>query len=109
MEHIVPKSNYGLATIHKVAASKKLSASQKDAKIKEIVKEQMLVCFVTDSENEKLNGVGRKFMPDTFSEKKKNFFARYEAAFDMTEEELKRKFFVEIKSIKVENGYIKIN
>lgn len=109
MEHIVPKSSGGIKKIISTAEDKNLSQQEKDAKIREIVKTQMLVCFVTNEENEKLNSVCKNDMPDSFSSEKQNFFTRYTEAFKMSEEELKKDFFVEIKSIKVQNNKIKIN
>lgn len=109
MEHIVPKSSAGIKKIISIAQDKNLSESEKDAKIREIVKTQMLVCFVTDDENEKLNAVCKNDMPDSFSSEKGNYFARYTEVFGMSEEQLKKDFFVEIKSIKVQNNKIIIN
>lgn len=108
MEHIVPKTKYGLNKIIKVAESTLLE-SEKEEKIREIVKNQMLVCFVTPEENERLNAVGKNTMPQEFSEEKKNYFIRYEKAFNTTEEELKKDFFVEIKTIQFEDNKIIIN
>ena len=109
MEHIVPKSNYGLEKIKKLVKDESLSESEKEAQIKKIVAEEMRVCFVTAKENEELNKVSKNKMPEEFSEEKQNYFARYEKAFNRNEEQLMKEFFVKIESIQIKDNKIIIN
>ena len=44
-----------------------------------------------------------------FSEEKQNYFARYEKAFNMNEEQLMKEFFVKIESIQIKDNKIIIN
>ncbi|MBO4509439.1 MAG: hypothetical protein J5747_12495 [Spirochaetaceae bacterium] len=109
MEHIVPKSSGGLKSIIEVASDNTLSEAEKDERIRTIVKTEMLVCFVTDEENEKLNKVCKNDMPNKFSREKGNFFIRYEEAFGMNEKELMENFFVKISTIQIHDNKLKIN
>lgn len=108
MEHIVPKSNYGLEKIIELA-EKNPADEELKTKILEIVKKEMLVCFVTSKENEDLNKVSKNKMPEEFSEEKQNYFVRYEKVFNMNEEQLMKDFFVKIESIQIKDNKIIIN
>ena len=44
-----------------------------------------------------------------FSEEKQNYFARYEKAFNMNEEQLMKEFFMKIESIQIKDNKIIIN
>lgn len=109
MEHIVPKSNYGLEKIKKLVKDERLSESEKEAQIKKIVAEEMRVCFVTAKENEELNKVSKNKMTEEFSEEKQNYFVRYEKAFNLNEEKLMKDFFIKIESIQIKDNKIIIN
>ena len=108
MEHIVPKSNYGLAKIFELA-EKNPSDEELKTKIPEIVKKEMLVCFVTKEQNKRLSEVSKDNMTEEFSEEKQNYFVRYEKAFGMKEDELMKDFFVKIESIQIKDNKIIIN
>ena len=109
MEHIVPKSNYGLEKIKNFVKDETLSESEKEGQIKKIVAEEMRVCFVTAKENEELNKISKNKMPEEFSEEKQNYFVRYEKAFNMNEEKLMKDFFIKIESIQIKDNKIIIN